>query len=109
MKKALVIGSEGNIGAPLVCPLRDVGYDVPGTDLVPGWKRDSTMAGLTPPIMLSLSIVVIAALVGAPGLGVPVRRALNAINVGNGFESGLAIVLLAIILDRFFRVEEKGR
>ena len=67
------------------------------------------MAGLTQTIMLSLSMVVIAALVGAPGLGVPVLRALNAINVGNGFESGLAIVLLAIILDRFFRVEEKGR
>ena len=67
------------------------------------------MAGLTQTIMLSLSMVVIAALVGAPGLGVPVLRALNAINVGNGFESGLAIVLLAIILDRFFRIEEKGR
>ncbi|MCD2472595.1 choline ABC transporter permease subunit [Jiella sp. MQZ9-1] len=67
------------------------------------------MAGLTQTIMLSLSMVVIAALVGAPGLGVPVLRALNAINVGDGFESGLAIVLLAIILDRFFRVEEKGR
>lgn len=67
------------------------------------------MAGLTQTIMLSLSMVVIAALVGAPGLGVPVLRALNSINVGMGFESGLAIVLLAIILDRFFRIEEGGR
>ena len=67
------------------------------------------MAGLTQTIMLSLSMVVIAALVGAPGLGVPVLRALNSIDIGKGFESGLAIVLLAIILDRFFRVEETNR
>ncbi|RYE76600.1 MAG: choline ABC transporter permease subunit, partial [Hyphomicrobiales bacterium] len=52
---------------------------------------------------------VIAALVGAPGLGVPVLRALNSINIAQGFEAGLAIVLLAIILDRFFRVDEGGR
>ncbi|HDZ71752.1 MAG TPA: choline ABC transporter permease subunit [Aurantimonas coralicida] len=67
------------------------------------------MAGLTQTIMLSLSMVVIAALVGAPGLGVPVLRALNSINIGQGFEAGLAIVLLAIILDRFFRIDEKTR
>ncbi|MCW4113753.1 choline ABC transporter permease subunit [Aurantimonas sp. MSK8Z-1] len=64
------------------------------------------MAGLTQTIMLSLSMVVISALVGADGLGKPVVRALNTINIGMGFESGLAIVLLAIILDRFFRIEE---
>jgi len=58
------------------------------------------MAGVTQCIMLSLSMVVIAALVGADGLGKPVVRALNTVNVGMGFEAGLAIVILAILLDR---------
>lgn len=62
------------------------------------------MAGLTQTIMLSLSMVVIAALVGANGLGVPVVRALNTVNIAKGFEAGLCIVILAIILDRMLRV-----
>jgi glycine betaine/proline transport system permease protein len=61
------------------------------------------MAGLNQSIMLSLSMVVIAALVGANGLGVPVVRALNTVNIARGFEAGLCIVILAIILDRMFR------
>ena len=61
------------------------------------------MAGVTQAIMLSLSMVVIAALVGADGLGKPVVRALNSVNFAMGFESGLAIVILAIVLDRVFR------
>lgn len=61
------------------------------------------MAGLTQTIMLSLSMVVIAALVGANGLGVPVVRALNTVNIARGFEAGLCIVILAIILDRMFK------
>lgn len=61
------------------------------------------MAGLTQTIMLSLSMVVIAALVGADGLGVPTLRALNQVNIAMGFEVGLAIVLIAIILDRLCR------
>ncbi len=60
----------------------------------------SIMAGITQCIMLSLSMVVIAALVGADGLGKPVVRALNTVNISQGFEAGLAIVLVAIILDR---------
>jgi glycine betaine/proline transport system substrate-binding protein len=60
-------------------------------------------AGITQCIMLSLSMVVIAALVGAGGLGVPVVRALNSVQVGMGIEAGLAIVLLAVILDRITR------
>ncbi|MBB3655131.1 glycine betaine/proline transport system permease protein [Rhizobium sp. BK650] len=66
------------------------------------------MAGLTQTIMLSLSMVVIAALVGAPGLGVPVVRALNTVNIAKGFEAGFCIVILAIILDRMFRTEGEG-
>jgi glycine betaine/proline transport system substrate-binding protein len=63
----------------------------------------SIMVGVTQSIMLSLSMVVIAALVGADGLGKPVVRALNSVNVALGFESGLAIVILAIVLDRVFK------
>jgi len=68
------------------------------------------MAGLTQCIMLSLSMVVIAALVGANGLGKPVVRALNTVNIAQGFEAGLAIVIVAILLDRFFKqpAETKG-
>jgi ABC-type proline/glycine betaine transport system permease subunit len=67
----------------------------------------SIIAGITQCIMLSLSMVVIAALVGAGGLGVPVVRALNSVQVGMGFEAGFAIVLLAIILDRLSRPRER--
>ena len=66
------------------------------------------MAGLTQTIMLSLSMVVIAALVGADGLGVPTLRALNTVNIAKGFEVGVAIVLIAIVLDRFFRSGQAG-
>ncbi|WP_020394798.1 choline ABC transporter permease subunit [Thiolinea disciformis] len=65
------------------------------------------MAGLTQCIMLSLSMVVIAALVGADGLGKPVVRALNTVNIEKGFEAGLAIVILAILLDRIFKQPSK--
>jgi glycine betaine/proline transport system substrate-binding protein len=68
----------------------------------------SIMAGITQCIMLSLSMVVIAALVGAGGLGVPVVRALSSVQVGMGFEAGFAIVLLAIILDRLSRARDRG-
>ncbi len=65
------------------------------------------MAGLNQTIMLSLSMVVIAALVGADGLGVPVVRALNQVNTARGFESGFVIVVVAIILDRMLRMERQ--
>lgn len=62
------------------------------------------MAGLTQTIMLSLSMVVIAALVGADGLGVPIVRALNTVNTALGFEAGFVIVIVAILLDRLLRL-----
>lgn len=58
------------------------------------------LAGINQSIMLALSMVVTASLVGAPGLGADVYRAVSQINVGQGFEAGLSIVFIAIILDR---------
>lgn len=58
------------------------------------------MAGVNQSVMLSLSMVVTASLVGAPGLGADVYRAVTQIKVGIGFEAGLAMVILAIVLDR---------
>lgn len=58
------------------------------------------MAGINQSVMLSLSMVVISSLVGAPGLGADVYRAVSQVKVGIGFEAGLAIVILAIVLDR---------
>ncbi len=58
------------------------------------------MAGINQVIMLTLSMVVIASLIGAPGLGADVNRALQSLKFGLGFTSGVAIVLIAIILDR---------
>jgi glycine betaine/proline transport system substrate-binding protein len=74
---------------------------------LPG-ASSTIIAGITQCIMLSLSMVVIAALVGAGGLGVPVVRALNSVQVGMGFEAGFAIVLLAIVLDRVSRPRQSG-
>lgn len=62
--------------------------------------RTTIMAGLNQSIMLSLSMVVIAAMIGAGGLGSEVLRAIQRVNIGNGFEAGLAVVILAIYLDR---------
>ncbi|WP_422537439.1 choline ABC transporter permease subunit [Bartonella apis] len=60
-------------------------------------------AGMTQTIMLSLSMVVIAATVGGNGLGVKVYRALQQHDAAMGFEAGCVIVVVAIVLDRLFR------
>ncbi|MFP4245120.1 MAG: ABC transporter permease [Ectothiorhodospira sp.] len=58
------------------------------------------MAGINQTIMLALSMVVIAAMIGAGGLGSEVWRAIQRLQPGDGFEAGIAIVILAMILDR---------
>ncbi len=63
----------------------------------------SIMTGVNQCIMLGISMVVVAAMIGAGGLGAEVIRAVNRLNLPLGFESGLAIVILAMVLDRVSR------
>lgn len=70
--------------------------------------RPTIMAGINQVIMLSLSMVVIAGMVGAGGLGTLVFRAIARIDIGLGFEAGLAVVILAIFLDRLTAVFGSG-
>ncbi|PSR03789.1 MAG: glycine/betaine ABC transporter [Bacteroidetes bacterium SW_8_64_56] len=58
------------------------------------------LAGINQTVLLALSMVVIAALIGAGGLGEPVVEGIQQLRIGIGFEGGLAIVILAIFLDR---------
>jgi len=60
----------------------------------------SIMAGINQTIMLALSMVVIAAMIGADGLGSEVWRAIQRLRPGDGFEAGIAVVILAMLLDR---------
>ncbi len=103
----------GVSGVPMA--LREAGESFGATHRQLLWKVElphampTIMAGVTQCIMLSLSMVVIAAMVGAPGLGIPVLRALNTVNIAQGFEAGLAIVIVAILLDRVCKQPEAGR
>ncbi|HRQ10458.1 MAG: proline/glycine betaine ABC transporter permease [Trueperaceae bacterium] len=67
------------------------------------------MAGINQSIMLNLSMVVIAGMIGARGLGAEVLRGIQRIQVGQGFEAGLAVVILAIVLDRLTASFAGGR
>jgi glycine betaine/proline transport system permease protein len=67
------------------------------------------VAALTQCIMLSLSMVVFAALIGAGGLGTEINRALGSRKIDLGLEAGLAIVVLAIVLDRMCRIRSGAK
>jgi len=70
----------------------------------------SIMVGVNQTTMMALSMVVVASMIGARGLGLEVLMAINRIEVGRGFEAGLCIVILAIIIDRIthaFAVKQK--
>ncbi len=60
----------------------------------------SIMVGINQTTMMALAMVVIASMIGARGLGLEVLLAINRIEVGRGFEAGLCIVILAIVIDR---------
>jgi glycine betaine/proline transport system permease protein len=96
-------------------PMLEAGTSFGATKRQLLWKVEipaalpAIMAGLTQCIMLSLSMVVIATLIGAPSLGNPVNRALNNRNIPLGIEAGLAIVILAIILDRVLAAKTEKR
>ncbi len=62
--------------------------------------KPTIMAGVNQTIMLSLSMVVIAAMIGAKGLGGEVWKAIQRFQPGAGFEAGLGVVIVAIVLDR---------
>lgn len=61
----------------------------------------SIMAGVNQCIMMSLSMVIIASMIGAGGLGDEIIRAISRLQVGRGVEAGLGVVVLAILIDRF--------
>lgn len=62
--------------------------------------KPSIMAGINQAVMMSLSMVVLASMIGAPGLGEQVLEAVQTLNVGQGVQAGGAIVILAVIIDR---------
>ncbi|MHA6642708.1 ABC transporter permease [Mesorhizobium sp. A623] len=84
-----------DLGKMIGCTRRQMTWRV----LVPS-ARDSLMVGVNQVIMLSLNMVIIASMIGAGGLGFDVLAALRRLDIGAGLESGIAIVALAVALDR---------
>ena len=68
----------------------------------------SILAGVNQTVMLSLAMVVVASLIGAKGLGQDVLEALQYANVGQGILAGVAILFVALILDRVVQGKKKG-
>ena len=71
--------------------------------------KGTIMAGINQTVMLALSMVVIASMIGAPGLGSQVLSSLQRASVGTGFVAGIGIVILAIIIDRITQNMNKGK
>lgn len=70
--------------------------------------RPSIMVGINQTTMMALSMVVIGSMIGAKGLGMEVLLAISRIEIGRGFEAGISVVFLAIILDRIFNALAQG-
>ncbi|MBU8913342.1 MAG: proline/glycine betaine ABC transporter permease [Spirochaetales bacterium] len=71
--------------------------------------RPSIMVGINQTTMMALAMVVIGSMIGNRGLGMEVLLAINRVQIGKGFEAGLAIVFLAIVIDRITNAFAKGR
>ncbi|NER59750.1 ABC transporter permease subunit, partial [Pseudomonas sp. MAFF212428] len=69
----------------------------------------SILAGLNQSVMMALSMVVVASMIGARGLGEDVLAGIQTLNVGKGVEAGLAIVALAVVIDRITQAYGKPR
>jgi len=91
-----------DFGAMIGCSQRQLTWRV----LVPS-ARSGLMVGVNQVIMLSLNMVIIASMIGAGGLGFDVLESLRRLNIGRGLEAGVAIVALAIALDRLSQAEAR--
>lgn len=69
----------------------------------------SIMAGINQAVMMSLSMVVLASMIGAPGLGEDVLQSIQTLNIGQGLQAGTAIVIVAIIIDRITQAFGQGK
>lgn len=69
----------------------------------------SIMAGINQAVMMSLAMVVLASMIGAPGLGEDVLQSIQTLNIGQGLQAGTAIVIVAIIIDRISQAFGQGK